>query len=29
MSAAQHTRFASPVTLLNEWRERTDRQVLH
>ncbi|MFF2159602.1 hypothetical protein ACFVWP_02570 [Streptomyces sp. NPDC058175] len=29
MSAAQHTRFASPVTLLREWTERNDRQALH
>ncbi|MEV6579161.1 hypothetical protein AB0M92_13525 [Streptomyces sp. NPDC051582] len=29
MSAAQHTRFASPVTLLREWSERRDRQALH
>lgn len=28
MSAAQHTRFASPVTLLSEWNERRDRQAL-
>ncbi|MEW2279998.1 hypothetical protein AB0936_20520 [Streptomyces cyaneofuscatus] len=29
MSAAQHTRFASPVTLLREWSERSDQQALH
>lgn len=29
MSAVQHTRFASPVTLLREWAERNDRQELH
>ncbi|MFE7330457.1 hypothetical protein ACFU8W_37020 [Streptomyces sp. NPDC057565] len=29
MSAAQHTRFASPATLLGEWSERSDRQGLH
>ncbi|MFI6622914.1 hypothetical protein [Streptomyces sp. NPDC050528] len=29
MSAVQHTRFASPVTLLREWAERGDRQALH
>ncbi|MET7480868.1 hypothetical protein ABZT17_41990 [Streptomyces sp. NPDC005648] len=29
MSAAAHLRFASPVTLLREWAERTDRQPLH
>lgn len=29
MSAAQHTRFASPVTLLREWTERGDKQPLH
>ncbi|MFP8959954.1 hypothetical protein ACLIYP_05165 [Streptomyces nanhaiensis] len=29
MSAAMHTRFASPVTLLREWAERSDRQALH
>lgn len=29
MSAAQHTRFASPVTLLREWSERRDQQALH
>ncbi|MFB7330078.1 hypothetical protein ACFC00_00340 [Streptomyces adustus] len=29
MSAAQHTRFASPATLLREWSERGDRQALH
>ncbi|MET8177718.1 hypothetical protein [Streptomyces sp. NPDC005336] len=29
MSAVQHTRFASPVTLLHEWAERNDRQALH
>ncbi|MEU2054232.1 hypothetical protein [Streptomyces bungoensis] len=29
MSTAQHTRFASPVTLLREWSERSDRQALH
>lgn len=29
MSAAQHTRFASPATLLGEWSERSDRQALH
>ncbi|MEV6588555.1 hypothetical protein [Streptomyces acidicola] len=29
MSAARHTRFASPVTLLREWAERSDRQALH
>ncbi|MGW2572808.1 hypothetical protein [Streptomyces sp. NPDC001537] len=29
MSAAQHTRFASPVTLLSDWAERRDRQPLH
>lgn len=29
MSAAHHTRFASPVTLLREWSERSDQQALH
>ncbi|MEU2965824.1 hypothetical protein ABZ687_12705 [Streptomyces ardesiacus] len=29
MSAAQHTRFASPATLLHEWTERGDKQPLH
>ncbi|MFF9487290.1 hypothetical protein [Streptomyces sp. NPDC014676] len=29
MSAAQHTRFASPVTLLHEWAKRGDKQPLH
>ncbi|WNI14839.1 hypothetical protein [Actinacidiphila sp. ITFR-21] len=29
MSAALHTRFASPVTLLREWAERPDRAALH
>ncbi|MDI9883041.1 hypothetical protein QMZ92_01145 [Streptomyces sp. HNM0645] len=29
MSAAQHTRFASPVTLLRDWSERSDQQALH
>ncbi|WP_260868817.1 hypothetical protein [Streptomyces sp. SLBN-134] len=29
MSVARHTRFASPVTLLNEWTERGDKQPLH
>ncbi|MCU8591977.1 hypothetical protein [Streptomyces sp. A13(2022)] len=29
MSAAQHTRFASPATLLREWTERGDKQPLH
>ncbi|MEU3744444.1 MULTISPECIES: phospholipase D family protein [Streptomyces] len=29
MSAVQHTRFASPVTLLREWAERSDGQALH
>lgn len=29
MSAARHTRFASPVTLLREWAERSDKQALH
>ncbi|MEF9902817.1 hypothetical protein [Streptomyces sp. P9-A2] len=28
MSAVQHTRFASPVTLLREWAERSDGQAL-
>ncbi|MFI1382798.1 hypothetical protein [Embleya sp. NPDC020886] len=29
MTASQHTRSASPVTLLREWRERTDGAALH
>ncbi|OIK26850.1 hypothetical protein [Streptomyces malaysiense] len=29
MSAARHTQFASPVTLLREWSERSDQQALH
>ncbi|TPQ23992.1 hypothetical protein [Streptomyces sporangiiformans] len=29
MNAGQHTRFASPVTLLREWAERSDQQALH
>ncbi|WP_225842715.1 phospholipase D-like domain-containing protein [Streptomyces albus] len=29
MSAARHTRFASPYSLLSEWAERADKQALH
>ncbi|MFI6584280.1 hypothetical protein [Embleya sp. NPDC050493] len=29
MTASQHTRSASPVTLLREWHERTDGAALH
>ncbi|MGC0422016.1 hypothetical protein [Embleya sp. AB8] len=29
MTASQHTRSVSPVTLLNEWHERTDGAALH
>ncbi|WP_101897174.1 hypothetical protein [Embleya scabrispora] len=29
MTVSQHTRSASPITLLREWRERTDGAALH